>query len=409
MNGAERRRRATEIVNENGANSGAHFEEVVNPSSAGVTFRQQGEIYLKELEERENPVAPSTLEKRKACLCNWLNPIIGNFPLKEVSNSVLKSLISRMKDNGLAPLDEQNMVKMGFPQSEIAGLKKKPLGAEAINSYVSVVKQVVASAVDEEGNMLYSRSWNNKFISLPRIIKSKQDTPTFSFEILTGLAAYPEQRERILFTLLAATGARIGECLGLEIDKHFTNDFRTIKIEQKVREGKVEYLVKTEAANREVDLAPAIAELIREFVGDRKAGFLFQSRNGRPLYASIIINRHLHPALERLGYVNVFKKNHQAGNHAFRRARVTYLKNKVSCPEGLRKFWLGHAGKDMGDLYDKIKVDVAFRLAQAEIMGFAFELPSIAPVAPNLWVENAHLENVHLIDSKCDEWGDWGG
>jgi hypothetical protein len=37
------------------------------------------------------------------------------------------------------------------------------------------------------------------------------------------------------------------------------------------------------------------------------------------------------------------------------------LRNKTQCPEGLRNYWMGHAGRDMSDLYDKIKEDVAFR------------------------------------------------
>src|SRR5450755_3460073 len=45
-------------------------------------------------------------------------------------------------------------------------------------------------------------------------------------------------------------------------------------------------------------------------------------------------------------------------NHAFRRFRNTYLRNYAECPEGLYKYWMGHAGKDMSDLYDKIKEDV---------------------------------------------------
>jgi hypothetical protein len=29
----------------------------------------------------------------------------------------------------------------------------------------------------------------------------------------------------------------------------------------------------------------------------------------------------------------------------------------MECPEGLYQFWMGHAGKDMSDLYNKIKQD----------------------------------------------------
>ncbi len=71
----------------------------------------------------------------------------------------------------------------------------------------------------------------------------------------------------------------------------------------------------------------------------------------------------------------VFSK--QMANHAFRRFRNTYLKNYTDCPKGLYEYWLGHAGKDMSDLYDKIRQDVPFRKMRAEKSGFGFELPSV--------------------------------
>ncbi len=45
---------------------------------------------------------------------------------------------------------------------------------------------------------------------------------------------------------------------------------------------------------------------------------------------------------------------------------------------------MGHAGKDMSDLYDKIKCDVVFRKEVAEKAGLGFEFQSIkAVVGPN--------------------------
>jgi hypothetical protein len=69
---------------------------------------------------------------------------------------------------------------------------------------------------------------------------------------------------------------------------------------------------------------------------------------------TISIRRHLHATLKKLRYVNMHTGTHKAGNHAFRRFRNTFLRNYTECPEGLYKYWLGHAGKDMSDLYDKI-------------------------------------------------------
>ena len=43
---------------------------------------------------------------------------------------------------------------------------------------------------------------------------------------------------------------------------------------------------------------------------------------------------------------------------------------------------MGHAGKDMSDVYDKIKDDVPFPENGAERCGFGFELPSVVPNVP---------------------------
>jgi hypothetical protein len=83
-----------------------------------------------------------------------------------------------------------------------------------------------------------------------------------------------------------------------------------------------------------------------------------------------------------MGYVNPFTGTHKAGNHAFRRFRNTYLRNYTGCPEGLYKYWMGHAGQDMSDLYDKIKENVPFRREWAERCGFGFQLASVVPSVP---------------------------
>jgi hypothetical protein len=98
----------------------------------------------------------------------------------------------------------------------------------------------------------------------------------------------------------------------------------------------------------------------------------------------LIVRRHLHVALKELNYLNPFTRTHKAGNHAFRRFRNTYLRNYTECPEGLYKYWMGRAGRDMSDLYDKVKDDVGFRRKWAERCGFGFELPAVVANVPKM-------------------------
>jgi integrase len=349
-------RRAREIIAAKGTDTVEYFNKVVKQETA-TKFQDQAERWLELMRTRKRkPVAQTTIDDWEGILENWLNPKIGQVPLSEVNNRVLKQVVAFMSEGGLSP--------------------------KTIDNYAGVVKSVVASAVDKEGEEIYPRKWNNEFIDMPVVEESKQNRPCFSAEVMTELANYKKPQERMLFTLCGATGARIGEALGVEIDKHLTADFLTIRVRQQARQCKVKERLKTESALRDIDVHPSIANLLKEYVGDRKTGFLFCTRNGKPLSLSNVLRRHLHPALRQLGYLNPHTGTHKAGSHAFRRFRNTYLRNRTDCPKGLYKYWMGHADESMSDLYDKIKEDVSFRKQMAEKCGFGFELPSVVPNVP---------------------------
>ena len=361
---SERERRAREIIAERGADTVEQFDKVVRQAQ-GVTFREQTKWWLDHIQRRKRkPIAPATLELWKGCLEKWINSNIGDLPLSEVNNSALKVLVAKMSDGGLS-------------LKTITG------------NYVPVVKMVVASAVDEQGEQIYPRKWNHEFIDLPVPQKDKRNTPSFSAEVMTGLARWKKPRERMIFILCGATGLRIGEVLGIEIDKHISSDFLTLYIQQQVRRGKIEERLKTANAVRQVDLHPAIATRLKQFVGCRKVGLLFCTRTGKPLSPTNIVRRHLHLALKELNYMNPHTGTHKAGNHAFRRFRNTYLRNYTECPEALYKYWMGHAGRDMSDLYDKVKEDVGFRRKWAERCGFGFALPAVVPNVPKIGQKSA--------------------
>jgi integrase len=353
---SERIRRAREIVAASGANSLENFNKVVQQSKCeAIPFRKQSEQWLEHLRKRKRkPVANSTIEDWERILRNWINPHIGDCPISDVNNRTLRDLVEKMTAKGLS--------------------------AKTIDNYLQVPKMVVASVLDDDGNQVLPRKWNNEFIDLPIVESTKQNRPSFSKDVMNGLARWKDPKVRMVFILAGAAGGRIGETLGLELHKHFSSDYRTITIGQKVRHCKVEERVKTASAERQVDLDPRVSDLLREFIGKRTHGFLFESRNGKPLSSSNIIRRHLHPALKALGYINPYTGDYKAGNHAFRRFRNTYLRNETSCPKGLRDYWLGHTGESMDDLYDRVRDDVEFRKKKAEEYGIGFDLPSDLPL-----------------------------
>jgi integrase len=295
---------------------------------------------------KRKPLKPATLVNWQGYLDNHILTVLGSQPIVEVNNASMKKLVEVLVGKGLAP--------------------------KSINNICLVVKLVKASAVNENGDELYSLKWNAEFIDAPVVDARKQHTPSLTGQEITKIVASAAGWFQTFCILDAATGLRAGELLGLEI-RHF--DGRSIKVEQSVWRSDAQ-APKTPNAYRIVDLHQDVAKLLSDFSGDRTSGYIFCPSKGKPLGQSNILRRRLHPVLEKLGIK-------RCGFHAFRRFRNTFLRNYTSCPNGLRNFWLGWSGKDMSDHYDKIREDVAFRREVAERVGIGFELPK-TPLVPSV-------------------------
>jgi len=362
---SERRRLAKEIIVASGADTVQHFEAVV-VAQDGTTFRQQAEWWLAYMKDRRRkPLASSTYDTWRSCLDKWLNPSLGDLPLSAVDNEPTKELVSKLVGAGLSP--------------------------KTVNEYTKVVRAVVASAKDvKTRKQLYPVVWDDEYLDLLIVHRSKQKRQKFDSKTMTALVAGAEKKYvQMIFVVAASAGMRIGEVLALEIDRHFADNFKTVRIRQKVRKCRVEETLKTGNAEREIDLHSSVAALLRTFVGSRTSGLLFCSRKGKPLSDSNIRNRHLYPSLKEMGWKDPRTGEQKAGHHAFRRFRLTWLReNKV--PTDLERFWMGHANETVGDDYSGLKENIVFRKKVAERIGIGFELPSsIVPNVPNASVEGA--------------------
>lgn len=351
LSASERERKAKEIVAASGADSVEHFEKVVQ-SIHGITFREQAVTWLNQIKTRKRkPVAPSTVENWESHLEKWINPNIGDTPLDAINNLAMKHLVAKMVASG-------------------------ELGPKSIGNYSQVVKMVVASAVNEQGESIHPRKWNHEFIDMPVIQKNDQKRPAHSGEVVTKIiAATKTEKYRTLFALCAAGGLRLGEALGIDV-KNVSLDGSTIKICQKAWKGQVHNFLKTPNGKREIDLHSSVAAMLRKYIGEKKSGLLFSSKAGRPLGQSNILRRTLHPILAEL-------EQPKCGAHAFRRFRLTWLRQNT-VPKDLEHFWMGHADEEVGDLYSQLESNIQFRKEVAEKIGLGFELPSQkAVVGPN--------------------------
>src|SRR5437763_9503524 len=89
---------------------------------------------------------------------------------------------------------------------------------ETIVNVVTVVKLVVASAVDEEGDQIHPRVWNHEFMQLPLVVKEKQNRPTITEAEISAMLTTLKGRDAVLVALVAGTGLRIGEALAIRTD-----------------------------------------------------------------------------------------------------------------------------------------------------------------------------------------------
>jgi integrase len=197
----------------------------------------------------------------------------------------------------------------------------------------------------------------------------------FTQEQLRQIIEAAPEHYRVLFALLAATGLRVGEAAGLHLED-LDLDNGVIYVRRSVWNGQ-ELDPKTENAVREFDIDPALAALLRDYIGSSRRIRLFEARNGAPLSAGNIRNRVLHLLLTKLGIP-------KAGLHAFRHSRVTLLR-KNGTPADLQKSWIGHSSLRTTDRYAHTDQELEYRQREASRVGLDLI------VGPNLanWTQSA--------------------
>jgi integrase len=305
-----------------------------------VNFQEQSQAFLTSRTTRNRkPAKPSTLACYKSRIEKHVLPAIGTQDLASFGNGAMKA----------------------FAQ----GLTTKGLGPKTVLETVTLVKLVVASAVSEDGDLLYPRQWNTEFIDLPQVTHQKQ--PTLTPEQLK--AALADKHYGLFYALLAGTGLRIGEALALRFGNvskktAWTPTSAVLHVRTALWRGQ-EGLPKTEAAVRDIDLHSDLNVRMQEYVRDlglspTDEDYVFSIPNGYRLDESTIRRDSLKP----LGI---------EGFHTFRRFRLTHLREQ-RVPEDIIRGWMGHAGTGVTDRYSKMMENVELRKTWAEKAGLGFEL-----------------------------------
>lgn len=296
-----------------------------------MNFTEQATKFIAESQSRKrSPIKAATVAKYQFSLAHAL-PMFGNRDLSEINNGALKVLVTKLAGNDLS--------------------------ASTITGVVTVVKLVVASAVNSEGEELYPRTWNNEFMELPII--SDQEAPVATPEGVSGAISRANGQDKALVALLAGTGLRVGEALVLTAEDWDRVNF-TLSVTKTLVRGHIQNSTKTDAGKRTVDLTPELNGFLARHLPAN--GLLFRSATG-----GTVREMTLYDHLNKLGI---------PGFHSLRRFRVTQLR-KSAIPEGLIKFWTGHSNESITDRYDKIRENVVARKEFAQKAGLGFQLEAI--------------------------------
>ena len=353
-------------------------ETVRERITPATTFQAQSAWWLGEIKaerivnsKTRKPIRANTIDAYSGAIA-YLNGVIGSVPLASLDNHEARELVARMKT-----------------ETTKAGRR---FDDKTVVEFFRVFRRVIASARDERLRELYPREWDLAYIGLPRVNKREQHRPTFTVKEMSFIVSSAKRPiYRTMFALLAGSGLRIGELLALEIGKHISADCSVVYVrQQRDRWGRLQP-PKTEAGIRDVDLHPALAEALHCYIGDRKSGFIFQSKNGTMLSPGAVFRNGLRPILKKMGRSRV-------RFHAFRRFREATLQ-RSEVRQMLIDFWMGHENSDMSSRYGKqLTEDAEFRQQWAEKVGLGFDLAECSEAEPNL---NCATCATNSVEREC--------
>ncbi len=366
--------------------------EISDSVKHSVTFREVGNSWLETLRSG-GVLHENTLRLYAHYLFRHAYPVLGDLPLAQVKLVQVKTLVQRMIQDKVS--------------------------RSVMDDVITNVIQVIESLTNDDGEPLFQVKWKRKQVGLPK--SKKRHTKAFTAEQVEAIIERAQGQYKVLFALLAGTGLRISEALGIELgaDRETTTtlskDCRVIYVRSiTLQTGKKQDDGKTMAAEREVDVHPTLAGLLLQHIGNRTSGYLFCTDSGKPilqanLYKNVMRNilwDRKRPILKRdvdaearlrkkmnqthatiwkhvddatvPGVIGPRPETKKTGynEHSFRSFRVTYLRTDAGVPDAFVKFWVGHGAKNITDEYTRLLENKKARREMCEKAGLGFNLTS---------------------------------
>lgn len=289
---------------------------------------------------------PASLDTFTSRTSTWILPHLGELEIESIRNGRVK---------------------------EFAETISQKLGPKTTREVVGLVKMILESHVNADGEPLLDLRWRTDFIFENVKEIGRQSQPTISRDALNAVLRNRRMkvRDRVLIALAASTGMRIGELLALKInggeeDTSWVPTENVIRVRKSFYRGRLQ-LPKTESSQRLIDLSSPLQNMLAEFARGRQPGeLLFATRTGKPLEPSHVRRYIMLP-------------NGIQGAHVLRRFRSTWCEEQGT-PRSLLDAWIGHSNGNVTDRYIKSAEDREFRRKQVDRIGTGLNLAdAVAP------------------------------
>ena len=291
----EARLKLLTTITAEGVNTPAHLERSLRPPKVFNDVADAWEAKrLPQLKASTQYSAPKQIAK-------YLRPCFGQTPLEEIKTGTVNDWIAELQGKGLEPKTIHNMWKM-----------------------FRAIMNWHAQQNDEP-----PRKW---YPNLPAENMDEQRWFTQE-EIGRLVGAAKEAQFKVLFRLAGTSGLRAGELLGLHVED-LDLSRGVVRVRRSIWLGK-EVTPKSRKGYRDVWIDSDTSRMIREYLGSRASGLVFQTRNSTPLSAWNVVRQVLRPLCDQLGIP-------RGGLHAFRHGRVSHLQAN-GVPPDFTKSQVGHS------------------------------------------------------------------
>jgi len=294
MTKSQAKKKLLDIIEKEGLNNPNFLENLTVPA---LTFSAVADAWelkrLPLLKESTRYSAPIINTK-------YLRPFFGTMPLEVIKTGVINDWIADVTKQGRHPKTVHNLWKQ-----------------------FRAIMNWHAQQNDEP-----KRAW---YPSLPIIPEKEQRW--FTQAETRQVVAAAKGPYKVLFHLAGFSGLRSGELTGLHVeDIDFVRG--VVRVRRSVWRG-LEVSTKTKKGYRDVFIDLNTAQMVKEYLGDRRTGRVFQTKNGTPLENHNIVRQVLKPICKRLGIAS-------GGMHAFRHGRVSHLQAS-NVPSDFTKNQVGHS------------------------------------------------------------------